>query len=446
MMPEWPRRAPGRLRQVWRRWISPLPGLAWIAYPLLVLSLGMPTAAMAAAGNLSPAVLAAINTAARRVTPAPTTTGSETRRPDQAARSDRVDAAADLAAVVIGAIAHHPEQVREIVNAAASAAPAAAQIVAVRAEAAFPVFAGAIFEAAQRPDPAGTGRTALGFAKSELDQPFGAAAGGGGAKLDIGGFDQVSDPALNAKYWLDYPKDAAAIATAPFRWTDGQWQTAAAVAGVTVGLFAVDAAIRDFAQHNRNGITNSAADITNMLGDGRYAFAGMASLYLGTSLAGEIVGRRPGLAHFQEAVLLSIESAALTGLSAEAIKRLVGRKRPNKADSRFDFDPGALAANRNSSFVSGHASGAFAVASVLASEYEAEPWVGAAAYSVAGLTAIGRVNDNKHWASDVFLGSALGYFIGKFVAADNPFDLPKGAALAPEIGGDRIGLRLRYRE
>ena len=29
--------------------------------------------------------------------------------------------------------------------------------------------------------------------------------------------------------------------------------------------------------------------------------------------------------------------------------------------------------------------------------------------------ALGRMNDNEHWASDVFLGSAIGYFTAKAI-------------------------------
>lgn len=39
------------------------------------------------------------------------------------------------------------------------------------------------------------------------------------------------------------------------------------------------------------------------------------------------------------------------------------------------------------------------------------------AYGIATLTALSRVNDNDHWASDVFLGSAIGFFTAKAIVA-----------------------------
>lgn len=57
----------------------------------------------------------------------------------------------------------------------------------------------------------------------------------------------------------------------------------------------------------------------------------------------------------------------------------------------------------------------FAVAAVFASEYRDKIWVPILSYTLASLASVSRVYDDKHWASDVIFGSALGFFIGKFV-------------------------------
>ncbi|MGD0267199.1 MAG: phosphatase PAP2 family protein, partial [Candidatus Methylomirabilota bacterium] len=41
------------------------------------------------------------------------------------------------------------------------------------------------------------------------------------------------------------------------------------------------------------------------------------------------------------------------------------------------------------------------------------------AYGLAGVAGLTRIYDDKHWASDVFLGAALGTLIGKAVAKLN---------------------------
>ena len=42
-------------------------------------------------------------------------------------------------------------------------------------------------------------------------------------------------------------------------------------------------------------------------------------------------------------------------------------------------------------------------------------WVPIVCYSLASLTAIARVVENNHWASDAFIGSAIGFAIGRLV-------------------------------
>ena len=60
------------------------------------------------------------------------------------------------------------------------------------------------------------------------------------------------------------------------------------------------------------------------------------------------------------------------------------------------------------------APGARTVASVLAHEYP-KPWVQALAYGGAAAVMGGRLLGRDHWSSDVFVGSALGYFIGSHI-------------------------------
>jgi membrane-associated phospholipid phosphatase len=52
---------------------------------------------------------------------------------------------------------------------------------------------------------------------------------------------------------------------------------------------------------------------------------------------------------------------------------------------------------------------------VLASEYKEYPLVAYLSYGVATLTGLSRMNDDKHFASDVFLGAAIGYFTAKTI-------------------------------
>lgn len=85
------------------------------------------------------------------------------------------------------------------------------------------------------------------------------------------------------------------------------------------------------------------------------------------------------------------------GVTAIILKELIGRERPNSSSNR--------------SMPSGHTSHSFAVAAVANELYGHK--VGTAAYLIAGLVAISRINDNDHYLSDVIVGAGLGTIIGR---------------------------------
>jgi membrane-associated phospholipid phosphatase len=157
--------------------------------------------------------------------------------------------------------------------------------------------------------------------------------------------------------------------------------------------------------------TTRSADAFNVIGvPGAFVVSG------GMYLIGR-VARRPGLAdaglHTVEAVLIAEGLTYLTKWS-------FGRERPYSAgiDDPGDFSFGrGLKEERYSSFPSGHASAAFATASALTAEISSR-WPHATRYTappifaVASLVAWARLQSNKHWVSDVFMGAGLGTLIG----------------------------------
>ena len=85
------------------------------------------------------------------------------------------------------------------------------------------------------------------------------------------------------------------------------------------------------------------------------------------------------------------------------LKLAVDRERPN--GDRY-------------SFPSGHTATAFTTAGVLTRRYGG--WIGGTSLVLAGFTAMGRMEDMKHWASDVVAGAAIGWIIGRTVARGEP--------------------------
>lgn len=112
--------------------------------------------------------------------------------------------------------------------------------------------------------------------------------------------------------------------------------------------------------------------------------------------------------------------AYITGAAIETVvKYLTGRSRPSYYQIGTEAEPAfkgpfTKSAN-NSSFPSGHATVAFAAATVFAMEYKSTIWVPILAYSAATLISASRITENKHWTTDVFVGAVLGYITGRHV-------------------------------
>jgi membrane-associated phospholipid phosphatase len=91
------------------------------------------------------------------------------------------------------------------------------------------------------------------------------------------------------------------------------------------------------------------------------------------------------------------------------------------------------------SFPSGHASGAFATATVLQRHYG---WkVGAPAYAVAGYIATSRLNEGTHYLSDVVFGAALGVLVGRSVT----LEIARARfAVTPSLPEGGVGVQLTW--
>lgn len=111
----------------------------------------------------------------------------------------------------------------------------------------------------------------------------------------------------------------------------------------------------------------------------------------------------------RETGLLSAEALIDSLIVEGALKGITQRARPADGVERSEFFDGG------SSFPSGHATQAWAVAAVIANEYNDRTAVQIAAYGIASAVSVARVAAHKHYISDVVAGSALGWGIGRYV-------------------------------
>ena len=137
-------------------------------------------------------------------------------------------------------------------------------------------------------------------------------------------------------------------------------------------------------------ILSGGIDVGDAYGNG----ATLAIGTLGLLLIGKI-GKQPALA---DAGSDLARSFLMSTAVVWSLKTAVNRKRPNGSDY---------------SFPSGHTAGAFSVAPVLHHHFG---WkVGIPAYAAAALAGLGRMEDRRHYLSDVLFGAAIGLAAGEAV-------------------------------
>ncbi len=237
------------------------------------------------------------------------------------------------------------------------------------------------------------------------------------------------DYRLNEEFFIGFGADVLEVVKAPGSWKGKDWLCFTAVMGSGAVLYAFDQKIYDWSQDRRTPATEDWAKVGSFLGNGVFLGGLITTLYLG----GEIFDKR-GL---RKTALLSLESWLTAGAFVLGLKAITGRARPYTELGAHYFKPFSFSSNHHS-LPSGHAASIFAVAAVIADQTEGV-LVDIAAYSLSTLAAISRVHESKHWASDVFLGAAIGYFVGKKICSlhreeDNK-TVQLGFCLSPDVKG-----------
>ncbi len=232
-------------------------------------------------------------------------------------------------------------------------------------------------------------------------------------------FDYSQDAKINGKWLKDFGKDFIATGLSPLSWKAKNWATFGGVAFVGGGLMLTDEHIYDFMHdHSSPFIQHQSKNLLNDLWSFTYILPAMGLTYAGARIFKED--------RLSFTLLTTVRAFAVTTVFTGGMKMFFHRYRPYE-----HTPPNAYLWNGPSldtdhlSFPSGHSSLAFAVAAVVASEYHDYTLVPYIAYGLAGLTAVSRIYAEKHWPSDVFFGSVLGYSIGRFIYKRAKGNLPK---------------------
>ena len=165
---------------------------------------------------------------------------------------------------------------------------------------------------------------------------------------------------------------------------------------LTIGVHQIEDA-ESASESLNEGVWDSISDFGNIWGDIKV----QAPLALGTWGIGSWAGNDEvaGFGFDLSRGLL------LTYTTVSIIKVSVNRTRPNGEDF---------------SFPSGHTAAAFTTAGVVTQRYGG--WLGGVSLGLGVMTAMGRMEDMKHYASDVVAGATIGWIIGRTVAREEPND------------------------
>jgi len=228
--------------------------------------------------------------------------------------------------------------------------------------------------------------------------------------------------------------EAVDLAKAPFQIENGNLLITLGVTGVVGLTYVFDRDIQAKLQANKSNSVTKAADGGTLAGD-PFIHLGLAALVYGGGIAADSPKWKETGEMMGEAIILADASTFL-------IKEASGRGRPNVVSAKGDFKPFGFK-NDYDSFPSMHTSSSFALASVLSATSESLA-VKTLYYSAATFVGFSRLYKNKHWASDVVLGAALGELCGRIVT--NYHASYKMVSVAPQLyeGGAGLAMVARW--
>jgi membrane-associated phospholipid phosphatase len=203
----------------------------------------------------------------------------------------------------------------------------------------------------------------------------------------------------DSNFLKDIASDQKAIWTSPFHIGHSDWTWLAPFGLITGGLIATDK--RTSSWVDTGGSLPGVSTKVSWNG-GIYVAAGVsAGMYT--------IGRWRHDDKLRETGRLAGEALADSQIVTQASKFAFGRLRPSEGDAEGRFFKGGR------SFFSGHASASWSVATVIACEYDDNPYAVIGAYGLATAVSLSRYTSRKHFLSDIFVGAGVGYGIGRYV-------------------------------
>jgi membrane-associated phospholipid phosphatase len=189
----------------------------------------------------------------------------------------------------------------------------------------------------------------------------------------------------------------------PIQPTVLRWWHGAVFLGGLSALMLLDNSVQDYAQDHRSERGDEVSGTIRHFGQVEVFGTITAGVVAGGLISGNHEVTRTGLR--------LATTLVVAGATSTLAKLAFGRPRP--ADS-FDAD-GYVPFSGQEAMPSGHTTMAFAFATTLADDIH-RTWASVGLYTLAGGVAWSRINDNRHWLTDVVAGAAIGITSSKLVS------------------------------
>jgi VanZ family protein len=226
--------------------------------------------------------------------------------------------------------------------------------------------------------------------------------------------------------------EAREVVTTPID-IEGHGLTGTLATAGAVGLtYVFDQDIRNKVQANKTKNLDRATDAGTILGD-PFLHMGVAAAVYGGAIAADSP-------KYRELGEMLGESVLLADATTFVLKEAIGRGRPFVAADKGSFRPFQFS-NDFDSLPSMHTASSFAMASVLAATSESSV-AKLTYYAAATFVGFSRIYQDKHWASDVVLGAAVGELCGRVVTRYHGEHGGMKVALAPMATGNSASLAL----
>lgn len=221
---------------------------------------------------------------------------------------------------------------------------------------------------------------------------------------------------LSKSYLKSYWHSGLTVLGQPLHYDWKDWSVFGGIATATTLAFVYDDEIFNYIDKTfTNSQSNTISQYSDIYGEELFIVPSIALTYGIGAIAKDTRLKNMSLATLQSFIFAEVASAG--------IKVLTCRERPDANSQQPTANSqswlGPFATFESTSFVSGHSTRAFALATTVAGFYPEKKWIGIVSYSLATMTSVGRVISKEHWTSDVIVGAALGYFIGRGVVKFN---------------------------